>query len=40
MLSLSHANDTCTIAIWMMQAPGPRSYDRVLFRNAVYAAIE
>jgi CubicO group peptidase (beta-lactamase class C family) len=28
------------IAIWMMQAPGPRTYYRVMFRNAVYAAIE
>jgi CubicO group peptidase (beta-lactamase class C family) len=28
------------IAIWMMQAPGPRGYYRVMFRNAVYAAIE
>ncbi|HYS14546.1 MAG TPA: serine hydrolase domain-containing protein [Burkholderiaceae bacterium] len=28
------------IAIWMMQAPGPRGYYRVMFRNAVYSAIE
>ncbi len=28
------------IAIWMMQSPGQRGYYRVLFRNAVYAAIE
>jgi CubicO group peptidase (beta-lactamase class C family) len=28
------------IAIWMMQAPGPRTYYRIMFRNAVYSAIE
>ena len=28
------------VAIWMMQAPAQRNYYRVMFRNAVYAAIE
>jgi hypothetical protein len=27
------------VAVWMMQAPGPRNYYRELFRNLVYGAM-
>jgi CubicO group peptidase (beta-lactamase class C family) len=28
------------VAVWMMQAVGPRTYYRELYRNLVYSALE